>query len=64
LDQIKFNCQKDNGELFKYFIVKSKEEIDPAVFFKGATCIPTRIFFEQGWQLFEKSNCQDMLPTK
>jgi hypothetical protein len=63
-EPIKFDWQKNNGELFKYFIIKSKKEIDPADLFKGAACIPTRIFFEQEWQLFEKSNCQDMLSTK
>ena len=63
-EPIKFNWQKNDGELFKYFIVKSKKEIDPAVLFKGAACIPTRIFFEQEWQLFEKLNCQDKLPAK
>jgi hypothetical protein len=62
-EPIKFNWQKDNGELFKYFIVKSKKVIDPADLFKGAACIPTRIFFEQEWQLFEKSNCPDKLPA-
>lgn len=54
----KFDWQRNHGELFQYFIIKSKKEIDPTVLFKGADCLPKRVFFQGEWQLFEKSDCK------
>jgi len=53
----KFNWQKHEGTTFRYFIFKSKKEIDPLIFFAGAPCSPHKIFNQGEWQVFERSVC-------
>lgn len=56
-EPIKFNWLKNHGEVFRYFIFKSKDEIDPVIFFSGAKCIPKKIFQEGQWQAYESGGC-------
>lgn len=53
----KFNWLTHNGNLYRYFIIKSKKEINPTVFFEGALCVPTRVFKKDEWQVYERSAC-------
>lgn len=53
----KFSWQKHNGDFFRYFIIKSKKEIDPVIFFDGSSCIPNKVFKRGEWQVYEKALC-------
>ena len=55
-----FDWKKNQGETFRYFIIKSKKLIQPEVFFNGASCIPKQIFRDGEWQVYESQICTDL----
>ena len=53
-DPSTFNWIENQGDQYRYFVVRDKVPKSASVYFKGSLCLPQELFSDDEWQVYEK----------